>query len=534
MNKNTSYPKQQLPSDEPKTHLEYLDMVIAELPGNVYWKNKDRVYLGGNSRAAQVAGLSSRHEFAGKTDYDFAKLCGWSQGVAESFRRVDAEVISTGVSSVNEEKFKQSDGTDVVMLTTKAPLRDENNEIIGMVATSLDITILKRVESELKVAKEKAELANQAKSQFLATISHELRTPLNGILGMSDLLLNREIPNDVSEFVNDIKQSGKHLLALVNDILDFAKLESGNLVLLNRPFNLYSLINESISNLDLQANEKGILLTANYAHSAPQLLIGDPLRLRQILINLIGNAIKFTNQGAIEVEVKCEKQNTNQATFYFSVKDTGIGIKQDLLDKVFERFTQLDADYGRRYEGTGLGLSICKALVSAMGGTIGVESKIDEGSLFWFRIPLTLQPNITEHMDTMQIKEEPEHYTLSADKKSSVLLVEDNEMNQKIMSLMLEDLGYDITTANSGKSTEALLKNNTYEFVLMDISLPDTDGLTLTRQIRKQYSRSDLPIIAVTAHAFEEDKKRFLEAGMNDVLTKPISQTTLQAMLENF
>jgi PAS domain S-box-containing protein len=505
-----------------------LESIIDSIAGNHWWKDANGVYLGCNDSFITTLGLHSHADVIGKTDYELP----WAE-TAEVLVKNDQEVMRLGVACRNEEQLATKAGEVLTFMVAKAPLRDENGNIIGTVGNSIDITEQKRIEKSLLKAKQHAEQANQAKSHFLATVSHELRTPLNGILGMADILSREKLALHQKEFIKDIQTSGKNLLALMNDILDFSKLETGKLVLKIKPFNLKKLGQDIVSTLSYQIEDKDIQLLYEYAATAPEEVLGDQLRVTQILVNLIGNAIKFTEQGFIKVKITGNTQKNNFAEFIFIVEDTGIGIPDNKLDQIFDRFTQVETEhYNRRFGGVGLGLAICRQLVETMGGHIGVKSKLNEGSEFHLAIPFQLpivDKNKANQDTSEQVTEEKLLFNFY------VLMVEDELINQKILSTMLGELGCRFDIAENGEQALNLININSYDLVFMDIGLPDIDGILLTKKIRKEaLNKKYLPIIATTAYALEEEIQSFHAAGVNDVITKPIEQVALQNVLKKW
>lgn len=496
-----------------------LESIIESIAGNHWWKDVNGVYLGCNDSLAKTLGLNSHLDVIGKTDYQLP----WAE-TADALVQNDQEVMRTGISQRREEQVASKTGETFTFMVVKIPLRDENGNIIGTVGNSIDITEQKKIEKALVAEKERAEQANQAKTRFLATISHELRTPLNGIIGAAEILQNEHVISKCKNFAQDIETSAINLLAIVNEILNFSKLESGKIELKLIPFNLKRIVEEVITNIRHQLQGKDLKLIFKYDPSIPAHLLGDPTRIAQILINLIGNAVKFTEEGYIKVAVKMLKHYKHSCSLYFTVEDTGIGIPENKFGIIFDRFTQVESEtYKRRYGGVGLGLAICKQLVTALKGKIGVKSTLGHGSLFWFKLNFQLKNGLK----SAKLKKE------QVDKKllfnNRILVVEDEPINQRIITEMLKQLDCQVDVASTGAEALKLVHKNSYDLIFMDIRLTDTNGMLVTREIRKDKNLT--PIVALTAHAFEEEIQNFYNAGMNDVLTKPFTQNVLHAIL---
>ncbi|MCA9897825.1 MAG: response regulator [Ardenticatenaceae bacterium] len=404
---------------------------------------------------------------------------------------------------------------------------------------------LQATNEQLRLAQQAAEAATEAKSEFLANMSHEIRTPLSTIIGLTSLMLDTPMNEEQADFLQTMRVSGDSLLALINDILDFSKIEAGKLEIVSQTFYLPGCILETLDLLANQAAEKELLLTYEIEPSLPAFVEGDEARTRQVLLNLLSNAVKFTEAGSVNLSVTGEMVENGRLQLSFSVQDTGIGIPQEQMDRLFQSFSQVDASTTKRYGGTGLGLAISKRLVEAMSGDMWVESEPDVGSTFFFTIlvdPSQLPESNAQTEALLAATIKPTTSQSEFDTSMGqrlplrILLAEDNLTNQKVGLRILERLGYQADVATNGLEVLEALHDQEYDLVLMDVQMPEMDGVTATQRIHQTYQDADRPtIIALTANALDGDRERFLQAGMDDYISKPIRiQQLMDAMERNF
>jgi two-component system sensor histidine kinase/response regulator len=636
--------------------------LIDSIPDPIVYKDMDGRYLGNNKAHCRLLGLT-REQVVGRMCEDV-----FLPEKAAQIRARDDETLARMELRTSEESFKKSATEQFLFEAVTGPLRDQDGKPIGMVAISRDITERKRSEVEVRKAKEVAEEATRMKSDFLANMSHEIRTPMNAIIGLSHLVLKTDLTPRQRDYISKVQTSGQHLLAVINDILDFSKVEAGKLDLELTDFALERLLENTSSLIAEKCHEKNLELVLEVAPDVPTNLVGDPLRLGQVLLNYANNAVKFTEKGQIVISVQASERTETDILVHFRVRDSGIGLTPEQASRLFQSFSQADASTTRKFGGTGLGLAICKKLADLMVGNVGVDSTYGQGSTFWFsarlglgaiedrkvlptadlagrralvvddndearvvlidmlvtmgftatgvasgraaveevrlavargrpydvvymdwRMPgmdgleaarsinslgLAIPPMflmVTSHARDEVLKEAEAiginnvlakpvtssllltntigafagrrvpapaeadqlatDHRLGAVRGARVLLVEDNEINQLVARELLEDAGLIVEVADNGEIAVSMAQKASFAMVFMDMQMPVMDGVTATRELRKIARLAHMPIVAMTANAMEEDRRKCMDAGMNDFVAKPIDLATLRAVL---
>ena len=428
-----------------------------------------------------------------------------------------AERRQNGQSDAYELMVRNKQGEKRWWLVSGAPVLDDNGAFKGSIGIHLDITLQKTLEQELRKAKADAEHSAHAKEVFLANMSHEIRTPMNAILGIARLLAKTEMDPQQEFYLDTIQNAANNLLVLINDLLDLSKIEAGRIDLERIGFNLEQTVSGTVQMLRHKAEEKGLGISYEIAADTAPVFIGDPYRINQVLMNLLSNALKFTERGAVQIACSVQADRPDSQEVLFRVNDTGIGIGEDFIQHLFDKFTQEDETVTRKFGGTGLGMSICKQLVELMGGTIQVESRKNEGTTIYFTLQL---PKGTAADLPVRRNQKADTRIL---KGKRILLVEDNPINRLVARTVLKLYGAEVTEAPDGIMAIDLFEKNIFDLVLMDVQMPGKDGLETTRYIRSHMD-SSIPIIALTANAFKEEEERCMQAGMNDFISKPFDE----------
>ncbi len=495
---------------------DLLRTIIDNVPDQVFVKDRAGRFIVANAALLQVLGATSLREIKGKTDYDFSQPELACEYVAD-----DQIVMRSGHPLLDQEETSHGlDGRERCLLTSKVPLRDSEGKIWGLVGIGRDITRRKKEREELREAKEAAEMANDAKSDFLANMSHEIRTPLNSIIGMTDLVLKSDLDPTQRDFLSMVRDSGQTLLRVINDILDFSKIEAGKLELDAIEFDLRDELGNTMKALAVRASEVGLDLNVRIRPEVPRIFFGDIGRLRQVFVNLVANAIKFTEEGEVVIEVRCAHITDGVAHLLFSVTDTGIGITAEKCEKIFQEFEQADTSTTRRYGGTGLGLAISTRLVELMGGKLQVRSQPGVGSTFHFGLDL----DVRNGNGTRQVP------VIVGGMR--VLIVDDNATNLLILEEMVVAWGMVVSTVGSVAEAkpalvEAAKGGRPYQLILSDVNMPDSDGFDLAEWVRSEMGINLTPIIMLTSGGRLGDKPRRDELQISGSLTKPVKQSEL-------
>jgi PAS domain S-box-containing protein len=505
---------------------ELLRTVIDLLPSPIYLKDRDSRFLMVNRALARCLAKDSPAQLVSLCDFDL-----FDPDVAAAFRADDEAVLAGLPVRGKEETTVFPNGEKRTYMTTKVPFRDAQGNITGILGIGVDITERRQLQDSLALARDEALEASRLKSEFLANMSHEIRTPMNGIVGMSELLMDSPLDDDQREMGSVIQKSAESLLGIINDILDFSKIEAGKLRIEPAEMELRAVVDDAIVLLLPTAEKKHLELTCEFDPALEGLLLGDSGRIRQVLLNLAGNAVKFTLKGRVSILIRRMEERATERVIEVRIQDTGIGISPAAQKQLFQAFTQADGSTTRRFGGTGLGLAISRQLVELMGGEIGLVSEEGHGSTFWFRLPL---PKVSRENESMRPIDREETLSNQIQPGLHFLVAEDNLTNQMVARGFLEKMGHHADFAVNGNEVLELLKRKSYDAILMDCQMPEMDGYMAARRIRAvevERGTPPIPIIALTAFAMATDRAKCLEAGMNDYLPKPLRAEELQKAL---
>ena len=506
-----------------------LKTIIDVLPQRVFWKDRNGRFLGANRYFKTDANVE---DIVGKTDHDLP----WAEH-AEMLQAADRRIMDNRQAEIGQvEEITSYDGHPAWLTTSKVPLIDAAGEVWGVLGTYQDVTSFKLAEAELIKARNAAEAASKAKSEFLATMSHEIRTPMNGVIGFTELLLDTSLDVEQRSLAATIRDSGRSLLTIIDDILDFSRIEAGRVTVERSRVDAKQVVRDVLTLLRPRAAEKRLEFDVHWPPAVSSNILADPGRLRQVLLNLASNAIKFTESGRVTIRAYGDAGDMLR----IEVEDSGIGIEPSQLPRLFTKFTQADSSTTRRYGGTGLGLAISKQLVELMGGQIGAHSRPGSGSTFWFTVPFAQRSDISAitRIQAMDAKRLNDLAAVEADRseRTRVLVVEDHAVNLMLAKRLLAKFGCEVDVAENGQLAVERTLHERYDLIFMDCQMPEMDGFEATRIIRNRelVNGEHTPIIALTANAMASDRERCLDAGMDDYIPKPYSAADFQRALQRW
>ena len=524
----------------------FLKNITRSLPQYIFLKDQKSVYLGCNENFARLVGLSRPEDIVGKTDLDL----NWQPGghTAEIFRQGDQDTLNGHPINNQQETLVLPNGNKLVTLVSKLPICNDDGQPLGIVGYFTDITALKDQERELRQAKQQADAANQAKSAFITNISHDMRTPLSGMMGMAQQLAERLDHESDRMIARDLIQSSQVLLNLLNQVIEFSRHEAGDLPVYDIQFNLRELVDHIVRLVKPSIQEKRLDFHVDYDDKIPSVLIGDPVRIQRILLNLVSNAIKFTPDGSVDLRLTCMRHRNRRLVIQFEVRDTGIGIPPDKQRLIFTRFERLHPAYQGRYPGFGLGLALVKQFITELDGEIAVNSREDQGTTFLVLIPLreSLAPQHSPEVAEFIFSHDPRentivdpvaHSIMPPSQNKLILVVEDNPIVQKATQHVLMKAGFQVHIADHGAQALKQVKSHDYEGVIMDLGLPDQDGCTVAKEIQnwqQQNQRRISMMVALSAHLDEKICQRCLSAGMVSTFVKPLNVEKVQEISNLF
>ncbi|MDF1758634.1 MAG: ATP-binding protein [Legionellaceae bacterium] len=528
---------------------QFVEYLLNLLPTAIFWKNTESIFMGCNQRFADIAKLSSTQDIVGKSDYEMP----WGKNQAELYITDDKEVIANKKPKLNiEEKLTSSDGSEIFLLTNKMPLISSTGKVMGILGIFYDISERKNMEIKLNESKIAAESANHAKTEFIANMSHDIRTPLTGVVGMSHILEDSVTDENQKMYAHMLGESGDQLLYMLNGILNVVSADNASDSDLHQDiFDVRSMVNDIYELEHPTTVIKGIELLTYVDESIPKYLISDKTKIHRILLNLIGNAIKFTSMGSVEVNVVLQSKNKNKAIVQFSVADTGVGISTELQDKIFDRFFRVSPSYKGIYTGHGIGLHIAQSYAHLLGGNILLTSKPGVGTTFYFDLSLEISDESSMPIefpcndeDTIKQSPKPEvRDEVNAQVESGVistptcLLVEDNAIALKMLECLTKKMGFNFISAIDGDKALKLATTQKFDLIITDIGLPILSGIDFTRKFREFEDINNLchiPVIGLTAHADNEIKQECIDAGMNEDLAKPMTSSRLKDIKQTY
>ena len=519
--RHAAAPVSEADSENPKqSELKMLRTVVDSLPDLIYCKDTQSRFLLANPAQREFISGNPEKSVVGLSDFAF-----FPEETAKGFFNDEQKIISSGKPLVSQaERMRDFAGNDVWILTTKVPFREKDGSPAGIIGIGRNVTAQKQIEAELTESRAQSEEANHAKSEFLANMSHEIRTPLNGIIGMTDLALETELTREQREYLQTVKLSADALLNVINDVLDFSKIEAGKVDLEEVDFDLCACIEDALKTVALRADEKGIELLCEISPEVPALVKGDPCRLRQIVLNLIGNAVKFTHEGEVALNVQTEFLEDRTSTLHFTVSDTGVGIPSEKLESIFESFSQVDSSTTREYGGTGLGLTISRRLVQMMGGRVWAESVLGKGSTFHFTARLG-ESKASSVIKTVV----PASSELNGVR---VLVVDDNRTNRRILEGILSRWGMHVSVASDGEEAlavhSAAASADPFRLILTDMHMPKLDGFGFVERLKQSFDASTSTIMMLTSGGQRGDAQRCDQLGIAAYLLKPVRQSELR------